>query len=66
MAPMTHFRPASPATGGFGRENPGGGEPPSSSSSSSSKRFRASIVSVTRVGIEAGGSVSFKTRTEVI
>ena len=65
MAPMTHFRPASPATGGFGRENPGGGEPPSSSSSSS-KRFRASIVSVTRVGIEAGGSVSVKTRTKVI
>ena len=54
---------ASPATGGFGRENPGGGEPPSSSSS---KRFRASIVSVTRVGIEAGGSVSFKTRTKVV
>ena len=57
---------ASPATGGFGRENPGGGEPPSSSSSSSCKRFRASIVSVTRVGIEAGGSVSVKTRTKVI
>ena len=55
---------ASPAPGGFGRENLGGEGPPSSSSSS--KRFRASIVSVTRVGIEAGGSVSVKTRTKVV
>ena len=53
----------SPASGGFGRVPPGGEGPPSSSGS---KRFRASIVSVTRVGIEAGGGVSVKTRTEVI